>query len=350
MKMQSLLLALVFSFALLSPGRPREAAAQGEPFYKGKTIRIIVGSTAGGFYDRWARLFAKYMGKYIPGQPEIIVQNMPGAGSVIAANHVYNVASPDGLTLVMPLNGVYIDQFVGRKEVQFDMRKFRFIGSPVSESIIFYMRADAPYKSIADIINAKEPPKCGASGTASSDFILSKVLEETVGAKFNTVLGYAGGTEIDLAVEKNEVVCRAHSMSAHFGREPFDTWHKRGFDRHIVQTSRKRDPRAPDAPTLLELFDQYKVPENSRRVAQVLLAAGSFGRPMMVTPGTPPDRVQILRNAYMKALNDHGVHDEAKKGRMEIEPTTGEELENLVKEIFSSPPEVVERVKKILAH
>jgi tripartite-type tricarboxylate transporter receptor subunit TctC len=290
------------------------------------------------------------MGKYIPGQPEIIVQNMTGAGSVIAANHVYNVAKPDGLTLVMPLNGVYIDQFVGRKEVQFDMRKFRFIGSPVTESIIFYIRADAPYKSIADIIKAKEPPKCGGSGTASSDYILSKVLEETVGAKFNTVLGYAGGTEIDLAVEKNEVVCRAHSMSAHFGREPFDTWHKRGFDRHLVQTSRKKDPRAADAPTLNELFDQYKVPANSRRLAQVLLAAGDFGRPMMVTPGTPADRVKILRDAYVKTLSDPDVVEEAKKGRMDIDPATGEELETLVKEIFDSPPEVVERVKKILAN
>jgi tripartite-type tricarboxylate transporter receptor subunit TctC len=164
---------------------------------------------------------------------------------VIAANHVYNVGKPDGLMLVMPLNGVYIDQFVGRNEVKFDMRKFRFIGSPVTEAIVFYIRADAPYKSIADVIKAKEPPKCGGSGTASSDFILSKVLEETVGAKFNTVLGYAGGTEIDLAVEKNEVVCRAHSVSAHFGREPFDTWHKRGFDRHLVQTSRKKDPAQP---------------------------------------------------------------------------------------------------------
>jgi tripartite-type tricarboxylate transporter receptor subunit TctC len=350
MKARSLLPALIFCFAIFSAGIDREARAQGEQFYKGKTIRIIVGSTAGGFYDRWGRLFAKYMGKYIPGQPEIVVQNMTGAGSVVATNHVYNVASPDGLTLVMPLNGVYLDQFVGRKEVQFDMRKFRFIGSPVTESIIFYMRADAPYKSIADIIKAKEPPRCGGSGTASSDFILSKVLEDAVGAKFNTVLGYAGGTEIDLAVERNEVVCRAHSMSAHFGREPFDTWHTRGFDRHIVQTSPKRDPRAPDAPTLLELFDQYKVPENSRRVAQVLLAAGNFGRPIMVTPGTPTDRVQILRNAYMKTLSDPSVLDETKKGRMEIDPATGDELENLVKEIFSSPPEVVERVKKILAN
>jgi len=350
MQERVLLLTLIFCFSMFLPNIAPKAGAQSDQFYKGKTIRIMVGSTAGGFYDRWGRLFGKYMSKYIPGQPEIIVQNMTGAGSVIATNHVYNVAKPDGLTLVMPLNGVYIDQFVGRKEVQFDMRRFRFIGSPVTESIIFYMRADAPYKSIAEIIKAKEPPKCGGSGTASSDFILSKVLEETVGAKFNTVLGYAGGTEIDLAVEKNEVVCRAHSMSAHFGREPFDTWHKRGFDRHLVQTSRKKDPRAADAPTLNELFDQYKVPENSRRLAQVLLAAGDFGRPMMVTPGTPPDRVKMLRDAFVKTLSDPEVLDEAKRGRMDIDPATGDELEKLVKEIFDSPPEVVERVKKILAN
>ena len=350
MKERVLLLTLIFCFSIILPGLAPDAGAQADPFYKGKTIRIMVGSTAGGFYDRWGRLFGKYMSKYIPGQPEFIVQNMTGAGSVIAANHVYNVAKPDGLTLVMPLNGVYIDQFVGRKEVQFDMRKFRFIGSPVTEAIIFYMRADAPYKSIADIIKAKEPPKCGGSGTASSDYILSKVLEETVGAKFNTVLGYAGGTEIDLAVEKNEVVCRAHSMSAHFGREPFDTWHKRGFDRHLVYTSIKKDSRVTDAPTLNELFDQYKVPENSRRLAQVLLAAGDFGRPMMVTPGTPADRVKMLRDAFVKTLSDRDVLEEAKKGRMDIDPATGEELEKLVKEIFDSPPDVVERVKKILAN
>ena len=351
MQRQGLALTLIcLAIFLLAPEFAPRAWTQAEPFYKGKTMRIMVGSTAGGFYDRWARLFARYMGKYIPGQPEIIAQNMPGAGSVIVANHVFNAAKPDGLTMAMPLNSLYVDQLAGRSEVQFDLREFQWIGSPAVESVIMYIRADSPYKSIADIIKAKEPPKCGGSGTASSDYILSKVLEETVGAKFNTVLGYAGGTEIDLAVEKNEVVCRAHSMSAHFGREPFDTWHKRGFDRHLVQTSRKKDPRAADAPILDELFEQYKVPANSRRLAQVLLAAGDFGRPMMVTPGTPPDRVKILRDAYVKTLSDPDVLEEAKKGRMDVDPATGEELEALVKEIFDSPPEVVERVKKILAN
>lgn len=320
------------------------------PFYQGKTIRIIVGSTPGGFYDRWARLFSRTMGKHIPGNPEIIVQNMPGAGSVVATNYIYNVAKPDGLTLGMPLNSIYIDQLVGRKEVQFDLRNFHWIGSPAQEATILYMRADAPYRSIADIIKAKEPPKCGSSGTASTDYIIAKMLEDTLGAKFNNVVGYPGGSEVDLAVEKGEVMCRAHNISAHFGREPFNTWHKKDFDRHIVQSSRKRDARVQDVPTIYELFDEYKTPANSRRVAQVLVASGDLGRPMMATPGTPPERVKVLRGAYLGTLKDPELLAEAKKGRMDVEATTGEELEALVKEVLDSPPAVIERARKILGN
>ncbi len=350
MKKNRLFFTLLTSLAVVFSGIARQARAQDESFYKGKTITIMIGSTAGGFYDRWGRLFARHMGKYIPGNPEIIVQNMAGAGSVIATNHVYSVAKPDGLTLVMPLNSVYVDQLVGREQVQFDLRKYRWIGSPSIEPSIMYMRSDAPYKSIEDIIKAKIAPKCGGTGTSSTDFILSSILEELLGAKINSVLGYPGGSEIDLAVAKNEVVCRSHSVSAHFGREPFDSWHKKGFDRHIVQTGRKRDARASDAPTVLEVFERHKVPEDGRRVARILLAAGELGRPMMVTPGTPPDRVKVLREAYVKVLNDPTAQDQAKKSRMDIEPTSGEELESLVKDIFDAPPEIIKRAKKILAN
>src|SRR5437870_4585195 len=273
-----------------------------ETFYKGKTIRLIVGSTPGGFYDRWARLFARYMPKYIQGNPEIVVQNMPGAGSLVAANYVYNVAKPDGLTMGIVQYTIYMDQLVGRKEVQFDVRKFRWIGSPASETVLLYMRNDAPYKSMKDIVKAKEPPKCGSSGTVSTDYLLARLLEDSIGAKFNTVLGYPGGSEIDIAVEKGEVVCRAHNISAHFGREPFTSWHKKDFDRHIVQTGRKRDGRLPDTPTLYELFEEYKSSDVSRRVAQVMLAGGDLGRPMLVTPGTPAERLKILREAYLRSF------------------------------------------------
>jgi tripartite-type tricarboxylate transporter receptor subunit TctC len=327
---------------------PRPAAQ--EPFYKGKTIRIIVGFTPGGFYDRWARLYSRYMPKYIPGVPEILVQNMPGAGSLVAANHVYNVAKPDGLSLVMPHYNFYMDQLVERKEVQFDARKFGWIGSPASESIVMYMRADAPYKTVHDIVKAKEPAKCGSSGTASGDYILSKLLEDSIGAKIQTVLGYPGGSEIDLAVEKGEVVCRAHNISAHFGREPFDTWHKKNFDRHIVQTGIKRDPRMADVPTVTELFEQYKTPDVIRRVAQVLLAGSDFGRPLLVTPGTPLERINALRAAYVKALKDPELLREAEKGKMDVDPTPGEELQALVNKVMDQPTEVVAQVKKMLAN
>ena len=335
--------ALSFTLFGMSP----RAAAQ-ESFYKGKTIRIFVGFTPGGFYDRWARLYSRYMPKYIPGSPEIIVQNMPGAGSLVAANHVYNVTKPDGLSLVMTHYNFYMDQLVERKEVQFDARKFGWIGSPVSETIVMYMRADAPYKTIHDIVKAKEPAKCGSSGTASGDYILSKLLEDAIGAKIQTVLGYPGGSEIDMAVEKGEVVCRAHNISAHFGREPFDTWHKKNFDRHIVQTGSKRDSRMPDVPTVNELFEQYKTPDAIRRVAQVLLAGGDFGRPMMVTPGTPAERIKILRAAYDKAMKDPELLREAEKGKMDVDPTSGEELQALVNKVMDQPKDVLARVKKML--
>jgi tripartite-type tricarboxylate transporter receptor subunit TctC len=339
--------AAIFSVAILLGFAPA-LQAQTEPFFKGKTIKIIGG--AGGFYESWARLIARHMGKHIPGNPNIIVQNMLGAGSLIAANYVYNVAKPDGLTVGMFLNTIYLDQLVGRKEVQFSIEKFGWIGSPVGEAMMLYMRADAPYKTIADIIKAKEPPKCGATGTASSSYILAMMLEDTVGAKFNSVLGYQGSGDTDMAVEKGEVVCRAHNVSAHFGREPFNSWHKKNFDRHLVQSGRKRDANLPDTPTMYELMDQYKTPEMSRRAAQVVLAGGEFGRPMLATPGIPPERLNSLREGYAKALKDPELLMEAKNAKMDVDPSTAGELQTLLKEVMNQPKEVIERVKKLLGN
>jgi tripartite-type tricarboxylate transporter receptor subunit TctC len=209
------------------------------------------------------------------------------------------------------------------------------------------MRADAPYKTIDDIVKAKEPPKCGDQGTSGSGYQMSKLLEETLGAKFNMVLGYPGGSEIDLAIEKGEVVCRASTIPTHFSREPFLTWHRNKFDRHLVQTGRKRDPRAPDTPTIYELMDQYKTPQASRRTAQVLLASPEFGYPMIAPPGTPPELVKILREAYASIVKDPEFVAEVKKLRLDLDPSTGEELEALAKEVLDQPSEVVERVRKL---
>src|SRR5690242_11033247 len=326
------------------------AQGQNEPFYKDKTLRFVVGSAPANFYDSWARLIARYWGKHIPGHPSVIVQNMPGAGSITAVNYVYGVAKPDGLTVVLPNNSIYIEQLVGRREAQFDLRKFHWLGSAAQESIMFYMRADTPYKSIAEIIRAKQPPSCGGSGTTSSDYVVAKILELAVGAKINSVSGYQGGSDADLAVEKGEIVCRAHTLASHFGREPLNSWHKKGFDIHLLQSGRKRDSRAPEAPTLYEILEEFKVSDGKRRVAQALLSGGEFGRPVLVTPGTAPDRVKILRDSLRSVVNDPELLAEAKKSRMDVEYTAGEELEALLKEVLSQPPEVVEHARKILGN
>lgn len=323
---------------------------QTDSFYKGKTIRLVVGSTTGNFYDSWGRLIARHWSKYIPGNPEVIVQNMPGAGSVTAANYVYSVAKPDGLTVVLPNNSIYIEQLVGRKEAQFDLRKFHWIGSASQDSIIFYMRADTPFKTVGDIIKAKQPPSCGGSGTTSSDYLVAKILDLALSAKINPVLGYPGGAEADLAVEKGEIVCRAHTLASHFGREPFNSWHKKGFDRHLLQSGRKRDPRAAEAPTIYEILDEFKVSTNNRKVVQALLSGGEFGRPFLVTPGTPPDRLKVLRESFVKVLKDPELLAEAKKARMEVEHTPGEALDGLIKEVLDQPSEVIVQATKILGN
>jgi tripartite-type tricarboxylate transporter receptor subunit TctC len=345
MKKESTVLFLTGLFLL--PVQLSHAQAQ-TPFYQNKTIQVIVGSAPGGLYDRWGRLLAQNMGKYIPGNPNLVVQNMPGGGSMIATNYLYGVAKPDGLTLGMFQTHMYLQQLVGVPEVKYDVRKFNWLGSQERGQMMLYIRADSPYKSMDDIVKAKEPPKCGGSGSSDQTALLTRLLEETIGAKFTRVLGYPGGSEVDLAMERGEVVCRATRITVHFSREPFLTWDKKGFDRHLLQAGKKRDPRLADVPTIYELMDKYKTVEVGRRLVQVILSGDDLGRPMVAPPGVPADRVKLLREAYSKALKDPALIEEVTKSRLDMEPSTGEEIEALIKEIMDQPPEVIGLVKKIL--
>src|SRR3972149_2319611 len=318
------------------------------PFFQGKTISIFVGTKAGDVYDLYARLLAQHMPKYIPGNPNIIVQNMPVAAALIAANHVYNVAQADGLTVGAIYPALYFDQLIGRKEVKFDWAKFGWIGSPVTSNHLLYMRADSPYKTMADVHKASEPPKCGATGTTSTAYWVPKLLEEVIGTKFNIVMGYQAGQDIAVAVERGEAQCRAFTITAFFAREPFTTWRKKGFVRVLLQTGKKRDDRLPDVPTIYQFMDKYKTPEAGRRLATVVLAGGDIGRPIVAPPGLPAEKQTILREAFTKSVQDPQFLEEAKKRRLEMDPANGEELEQLAKEVIDQPPEVVERMKKLL--
>ncbi len=341
--MKKIILGLLFLFAWSVT-----AHAQA-PFYQGKTVRIIVGYPAGDTNDQWPRLFAQFMPKFIPGNPVIIVQNMTGGGSLIAANYVYSVGKNDGLTLGWVSPALYFDQLVGRKEIQLDWRKLTWIGTPVQSEHLLYMRTDAPYKNIEDIRNAKEPPRCGATGISSTGHYVPKLMEETIGTKFNIIAGYQGGGPVDLAVEKGELQCRALTIESYFNREPFHTWRKTGFTRVLIQTGRKRDSRLTDTPLFDEMMEKYKTPDAGKRLAKVVLAAGEFGRPMIASPGIPADRVKILRDAFSKTTNDPEFIAETKKRKFDLDPVPGEEMESLAKEVINQPPEIVARMKKLLA-
>lgn len=318
------------------------------PYYHGKTITIITGSQTGDLYDIYARMIATHMGKYIPGTPNILVQNMTGAGHIVAANYVYAVAKPDGLTLLAPNPNIYIDQLVGRPEIKFDWAKFVWLGNASRTTDLLYIRSDAPFKTIEDVRNAKEPPKCGATGTGSTGYLVPRLLEETLGAKFHIVSGYKGGNEIDLAVERGEIQCRAFSHTAFFGREPFHTWRKNNFVRVLIQLSAKRDSRLPDAPTLNEYMERYKTPDMGRRLAMLVTASEIFQRPYMAPPGVRPELVKGLREAFQKTLSDPAFLEEVKSKKLDAEYTSGEEMDALAKEMMSQRPEIIERLKKVL--
>jgi tripartite-type tricarboxylate transporter receptor subunit TctC len=274
---------------------------------------------------------------------------MAGAGTIIAANHIYNVAKPDGLTLGLINPSIYMDQLLVAKEVKFDWQKFSWIGSPERIDQVLFMRADTPYKTIDDIRKAAEPPRCSALARAGLGYFLPKLVEDGLGAKIHMVVGYGGGGEMNLAIEKGEVHCRAGTVSAYVGREPTRTWAAKGFVRALVQSGSTRYSKLPDVPTFYELMETYKTPEAIRRVAKVMLSSGDLGRPFIAPPGTPADRVKVLREAFVKAMNDPGLLADAKKRKWDIDLLNGADLEAIAKEVIVQPPEIIERVKKILA-
>jgi tripartite-type tricarboxylate transporter receptor subunit TctC len=336
---------LVVVCAVIFLGSRLEAQSD---FYQGKQLKIVVGASAGAASDLYARVVAQHLPKQILGKPEVIVQNMPGGGSMTAANYVYSVAKPDGLTLGAVTSPIYFAQLLGRKEVQFDWAKFTWIGTPEENDELFFIKSDLPYKTLFDLRKATDPPRCGASGVGSTGYYIPKVLEEVFGLKLGMVTGYPGAADVDLAVEKNEVQCRGTTISAFFGREPGKSWAKNGYVRFLVQTGDKRNHRLRDTPTIWELMEQEKAAEAKKRLARLVLGPGAFGRPILATPAIPAERVKILRDAYSKMLKDPEFVAEANKRQWELNPVSGEKLEALAKEVIHQSPDIVERMKKVL--
>jgi tripartite-type tricarboxylate transporter receptor subunit TctC len=344
--MKRLFLTGVLGFAIMLMTAPVHAAS--DEFFKGKTVRVIVGYSVGGAMDDWARFVAQHLGKNIPGNPDVVVQNMAGAGGISAANYVYNVAKPDGLTLGVVNPALYGDQLIGAKEVKFDWAKFAWIGSPEKIDQVLFIRSDFPAKTLDELRKSPEPPRCAATGRAGLAYFLPRLVDEGLGIRINMVLGYGGGGDMNLAMEKGEIHCRAGTVSAYVGREPTRSWIKQGFVRALVQSGAKRYPKLSDVPTLYQLLEEHKAADSTMRLARVLLSSGDLGRPFLTAPGTPAARVKLLRDAFTKTMVDPALIADAQKRRWELDPLKGEELEQIAKEIMVQPPDVVERMKKLL--
>jgi tripartite-type tricarboxylate transporter receptor subunit TctC len=341
---------ILFFAVLLDATNTARLFGQTESFYKNKTITIVTGYSTGGTMDGWARLLAQYLGKHMPGNPNAVVQNMPGGGSMVAANYVYKVAKPDGLTLGLFGPGLFFGQLIGQKEVQFEWQKFSWIGSPELTDESLYIRADTAYKSFDDMRKAPGQVRCGAGNRGSSSYYIPKIVEDITGVKFNMVTGYPGTADANLALEKGEIHCRATSMGSVFGSEPGRTWIKTGFISVLVHTGAKRDARIPDVPTIYDLMNTYKTPEATKRLVKVVVSPGNVGRPFVAAPGTPADRVKLLRDGFGKAMRDPELLAEAKRRDWDAEHQRGEDLESLAREVTNQPPEVIEKLKNLLGN
>jgi tripartite-type tricarboxylate transporter receptor subunit TctC len=245
----------------------------------------------------------------------------------------------------MAQNNIYLSQLSGQSEVKFDIPNYQWIGSLEKDEMLMFARSDAPFKSISDVVKTKEPIKCGTSGVGSAAYVIARILEETIDAKVEHVMGYPGSPAISLAFEKGEVNCMGTTVSTYFAGEPYLNWIKNGFVRFLVQAGRKRDSRISDTPTIYEVMDEYKTSPLKRRVAEAMLVGGEWARAMMTSPGTPVDRVNLLRVAYDKSTKDPELLAEAKKLKMEIEPTSGIELQSMAKDVMNQSPEAVKQLK-----
>ena len=323
-------------------------AQNARPFYEGKTIQILVAAGPGATTDISARLVGRFIGKHVPGNPNLLVQNVPGAGGVVAANQVYNLTKPDGLTFLAVTRSNYLDQMVGKPEVKFDFRKFSWLGSFNKSPMMIACRSDTPYKSIAAMRAAKTPPRFGQAGTGSISFVFANLVSKVFDMKIKNVLGYGSGREIDLGMERGEADCRATSDITVI-RAPWNRWIKENWVTFVIQQGPEKSRLLPPVPTVTELAPPEGAPFVS--LMNVVLAYTEFDRPYAAPPGVPKERLQILRDGFMRMLKDAEFVAEAKKQLDWDGGTflTGEQMRQKLEVTITQPPEVIKRVKEVLA-
>jgi tripartite-type tricarboxylate transporter receptor subunit TctC len=318
-------------------------------FYKGKSIRFIIGAISGGGNDTYARLVGRHLGKFIPGNPTVVPVNMPGASGHVSAAHIYNVAARDGTVMGTTTPGVITEPLwageAGKVKYKYDPTKLIHLGSAQAATYNCYVRSDAPAKTIQEAMTTEVILGANAEGGSTRDAPV--LLNNVLGTKFRIVTGYPGTREILIAMERNEVhgLCGT-GWDAIYSQRP--DWIAKGFARVLVQENLSGNP----------LFDKMGVPRSidlattaeARQIIDLAYAQQAFGRPYILPPGTPADRVAALRKAFMAATQTAELLAEAEKMRVEVRPLSGEDIEALVNRLYALPTDIIERTRAALIY
>jgi tripartite-type tricarboxylate transporter receptor subunit TctC len=330
-------LAVLLAAALSLAAAPARADAVSD-FYRGKRINLIIGYGTGGGYDLYARMVGRFIGDHIPGKPTIVPQNMPGAGSRGAANWLFKVAPRDGTVLSVLSQTTPTDQALGQAGVQFDVRKFNWIGNMVVVNNLLFVRAETGVTTIAQ---AKEKViSIGATGASSPSVLYPQVSNNLLGTKFRIVSGYPGGGDVNIAVERGEVDGRgSDSWASMLSTHP--DWLRDKKINILFQVGAKREAGMPDVP----LWSELGANDEQRQILEILSGDVAVGRPILTAPDVPADRVKALRQAFDETLADPAFKAAAAEAHMDFNPLGGDELQGIASKIAGASPDIIAKVK-----
>jgi len=329
----------IIGFVIAAPS----AVPYAQDFYAGKTIRIVVGFPAGGGFDTYSRILGRHIGKHIPGQPAVFVDNVTGAGSLVAANSIYKATKPDGLTIGNFIGNLISQQLFGGQGIEFDARKFEWIGVPVKDHVVGALTKASGITSMDAWMAAKTPVKLGGSAPGTTNDDAAKLLKAALGLPIQLVTGYKGTAPIKLAAESGEVdgSCWAWESIKVMWRQGLDAG-----DVHIVlQAVPKAVPDLPKVPLAIELAKT----EQGRKLIQAgIHDTAAITRPYALPPGTPKDRVELLRRAFQATMKDKDFLAEAVKSKLDVDPVSGEEVEKIVAGLFKLDAATIAKMAEIL--
>jgi tripartite-type tricarboxylate transporter receptor subunit TctC len=334
-------LAALTTALLTATGTTAFAQDSVADFYRGKTVRLVIGYGAGGGYDVYGKFFARYLGEHIPGKPTVIAQNMPGAGSRSAANWLYKVAPKDGTVLAVLGQATPADQALGQPGVQFDARQFNWIGNMVAVNNIMITWHESGVRTIDEA--RKKTLAIGATGAASPSVLYPTVANNLLGTQFKIVSGYPGGGDIMIAMERREVDGRGSDSWASL-KSNNPAWIKDKKVNILFQVGPRREADLPDPPLLTELAQN----EEQKQILEVISGDAAVGRPILTAPDVPAERVRALRKAFDDTMRDPAFQAAAKKANMYFNAIGGEELQQIVTRIVSPSPQVIARVKEVI--